>query len=411
MQPSHRRTVRTFAGVSALVWALSATVAAGPGLDHTHWFASVVHEYTPAPGQFVNLPGADGTYFNDPAAALGPPVGGGTLSADNSAVVTLGGFGGTIVLGFADTVWDDPCNPMGLDAIVFTNAFWVSGNPNRRWAEAAVIEISRDVNGNGLPDDPWYVIPGSHLPAAPSSVLRTQAWDNDPNTPTPPTNINWYPAPPHFPGFPDAYTTQGYELPSLFTQSILTNPNGLSATVEGVWGYGGLSPTLLLGDMSGATGNSAHDNRLDQPEDLPGVDPAFFYTTPDDPFTVGVSPGSGGGDAFDIAWAVDPETGAPANLDGFDFIRLRTGVDALAGPGGVLGEISMEVAGVARVRARSPLAGDANGDGVVDFEDLALLLGQFGQSGECLAGDLNGDGVVDFADLAMVLANFGTDIH
>ena len=53
------------------------------------------------------------------------------------------------------------------------------------------------------------------------------------------------------------------------------------------------------------------------------------------------------------------------------------------------------------------IPGDANGDGVVDFDDLAIVLGQFGQSGAGLQGDLNGDGVVDFDDLAVVLGNFG----
>ncbi|TVQ61197.1 MAG: hypothetical protein EA379_06770 [Phycisphaerales bacterium] len=51
--------------------------------------------------------------------------------------------------------------------------------------------------------------------------------------------------------------------------------------------------------------------------------------------------------------------------------------------------------------------GDANGDGVVDFADLSIVLASFGMSGADLQGDLNGDGVVDFQDLALVLANFG----
>jgi len=54
------------------------------------------------------------------------------------------------------------------------------------------------------------------------------------------------------------------------------------------------------------------------------------------------------------------------------------------------------------------LPGDANGDGVVDFADLSIVLGEFGQTGEGLKGDLNGDGVVDFADLSIVLGAFGS---
>ncbi len=58
---------------------------------------------------------------------------------------------------------------------------------------------------------------------------------------------------------------------------------------------------------------------------------------------------------------------------------------------------------------RNALEGDANGDGVVNFSDLNLVLANYGFTGApgALPGDLNGDGVVDFADLNTVLANFG----
>lgn len=53
--------------------------------------------------------------------------------------------------------------------------------------------------------------------------------------------------------------------------------------------------------------------------------------------------------------------------------------------------------------------GDTTGDGVVDLNDLAQLLGHFGAgSGAAVAdGDMNGDGAVDLADLAIVLSFFG----
>ena len=53
------------------------------------------------------------------------------------------------------------------------------------------------------------------------------------------------------------------------------------------------------------------------------------------------------------------------------------------------------------------LLGDINGDGVVDFDDLSIVLGQFGQTGQGLAGDVNGDGIVNFDDLSSVLGQFG----
>ncbi len=56
---------------------------------------------------------------------------------------------------------------------------------------------------------------------------------------------------------------------------------------------------------------------------------------------------------------------------------------------------------------RTAPQGDVNGDGVVNFADLNIVLGQFGQTGFGLPGDINGDNVVNFSDLNIVLSNFG----
>lgn len=66
--------------------------------------------------------------------------------------------------------------------------------------------------------------------------------------------------------------------------------------------------------------------------------------------------------------------------------------------------------GVFVVRAQTAgIPGDLNGDGVVNFADLNLLLSNFGQTGApgSTPGDANGDGVVNFEDLNIVLTNFG----
>jgi hypothetical protein len=352
-------------------------------------FATRVVEYAPAPGQFVNDP-----YFNDPARALGSPVGGGVGQADNSKVVTLGGFGGSITLGFDAPVLDDPRNPLGLDLIVFGNAFW-SGGPNSRSAEAGVVEVSADVNGNGLADDAWYVLAGSSL-SDPAGSVRAQAWDDDPATETPPGNLLWYPL-----GAPGSFETSGYELASALCVTsapfLLVNPQGAEATEHAFFGYADLSPTLLRGDLSGATGGGGDDS-LSDPEDAPDLEAGFFYTVPDDPVRVGIDAGSGGGDAFDLADAVDPTTGAPAGLDGIDFVRISTGCDGIRG---VFGEISTEISGVADVRA----LGDLDGDDVISASDLALLLGVWGEADP--RGDLDRSGAVGPSDLAAMLGGWG----
>ncbi len=313
-------------------------------------FASTVLDYTPAPGQFVNS-----ATFNDPANALGAPSGGGTASPNNASVVSLGAFGGSITLGFDAPIADDPLNPYGLDLIVFGNALWTGGDPSRRFAEAGIVEVSRDVNGNGLADDPWYVIRGSSIDGTPEDVAFTQQWDNDPNTATPPGNLAWYPDPTDFPDIPGAYSTIGYTLPAPFQSVPLVNPGGSGEISEAYFGYADLSPTLVLGDLDA-------DNLVEDADVLPEA----FYTRPDNPFLVGVSIGSGGGDAIDIAWAVDPLLGTPARLRSIDFVRISTGPNALAG---ILGEMSTEVDAVASVTAQ-PLFYDLNNDSTLDIEDL-----------------------------------------
>ena len=54
-----------------------------------------------------------------------------------------------------------------------------------------------------------------------------------------------------------------------------------------------------------------------------------------------------------------------------------------------------------------PTPWDVNDDGEVNIQDLVLVAGQFGESGEGLKGDINGDGTVDIRDLVIVASHFG----
>ena len=375
MQRNYKKRTNHRLSVAVITSVLAGTCASALAVDD---FATVVIDYTPAPGLFINS-----VAFNDPSNALGAPVGGDTDNPNNTKLVSLGGFGGSITLGFNKTVLNHPSNPGDFDAIVFGNAFWSSDDPTRRFAEAAHIEISLDENSNGIADDEWYVILGSSLPVVPDTVWREQTWDDDAGTTSiPPTFVEDYPDPSFFPGIGSTYTTGAYELPPEFETTVLVHPQGPGATEETHWGYADVSPTLAK-----PSGTSA----------------SVFYTTPDDPMSVGISPDSGGGDAFDIDWAVDPITGDPAGLLGFDFIRITTAVQFDSGP---LGEISAEIGGVADVRSVI-LLGDINGDGIVDTADLGILIGAFGTSNP--DADLNGDGIVDTADLGLLLSQYGNE--
>jgi hypothetical protein len=71
----------------------------------------------------------------------------------------------------------------------------------------------------------------------------------------------------------------------------------------------------------------------------------------------------------------------------------------IAWPSGVLQRFT-NVAVDSLLLAQEPLPGDANGDGVVDSNDLAPWMSEFGAigSGQEASGDFNGDGATDGAD-------------
>jgi hypothetical protein len=57
------------------------------------------------------------------------------------------------------------------------------------------------------------------------------------------------------------------------------------------------------------------------------------------------------------------------------------------------------------------IPGDINGDGIVDYKDLARLAAAYGKGkgdpGFDINVDLNGDGIIDYKDLAILAANYG----
>lgn len=233
--------------------------------------------------------------FTNPQVVLGSPMGFGTSLPALSGVYSIGTAGepqeSYIVVKFNTPVKDDPLNPMGLDCIVYSNAFWVGGDMRRKFIEPGLIEISKDVNRNGLPDDEWYVISGSRN-------LNRNIFPQGLVTNTPP-----------------------------FVGNVVTLTNN-----EIIWGYADTNPTMA----------PYRDN----------------YVRPDNPFTVGIDVGSGGGDAFDIAWALD-ENGNPAGIDEFDFLRVST-IPNILDP--VYGYFTTEVMAFADVVPNI----DTDSDGILD---------------------------------------------
>lgn len=258
-------------------------------------FANAVVSYIPAPGQFVNT-----EVFSNPEKALGSPYGAtDTGSGDTSKVVTLGAFGGCLTVRFYEPITAGEENPLGMDFIAFGNPFAVTGS-DMRWQEPGIIEVSEDANGNGLPDDKWYLIPGSHLEKPFVKTGKTYARAIDAN----------YPSAAKYPLYPIEATLYAYKLPDEL--------GGASALRTS--GYVDSNPVVT------GAGRSAN--------------------TPDDPNTPEIESGSMGGDAVSLLSAVDPDTGEKVEIARIHFIRVTCAVDKSEG---MYGEISTEVSGFGRV--------------------------------------------------------------
>lgn len=109
---------------------------------------NMVYEYMPAPGQFINelkTSGFDGnqtTQFDANNYAM--------KRIKKNLFVSLGAFGGYIVVGFDHSI----DNTGGYD-------FGIMGNMFKNSSEPGVVWVMQDTNGDGLPNDTWYELQGS----------------------------------------------------------------------------------------------------------------------------------------------------------------------------------------------------------------------------------------------------------
>ena len=142
---------RTF---QVLVYAEGKFYRARGTSSNANW--NKVYEYTPAPGQFINelkTGGFDGTQTTPERAIAYAEA---RMSETNQKgepspnYVSLGGFGGYIVVGFDHSI----DNSGGYDLGIMGNSFSGSSEPGIVW-------VMQDENGNGLPDDTWYELAGS----------------------------------------------------------------------------------------------------------------------------------------------------------------------------------------------------------------------------------------------------------
>jgi len=274
----------------------------GRPMGLNEYFANAVISFIPAPGDYVNNPN-----YSDPEVVLGAPYVS-AIGSDPGEEVSLGGFGGSIVFRFYKPLTNDPDNPLGKDLIIYGNAFATNGDGTKVWKEPGYVEVMEDTNGNGLPDEKWYLIPGSHL-HPPITRLEKQWTMKDLD----------YPLPTIYPDYPTSVTMEAFQLPDI----VLLDPTN---------GYVDCTPMYPEGG-----GRS--------------------FNTPDDPDTPGVDEGSCGGDAIDLEGAVDPDTGDPAPITQVDFIRIVNGLDVVDGALGRRGP-ELKGAGGGRPPRPNPPKGD-----------------------------------------------------
>jgi hypothetical protein len=277
-------------------------------------FATGIVDYLPAPGQYTN------------ADFIGTPAAANSLIGTNRGLVSLGAFGGSVTLHFASGIINDPGNPYGVDFTVF-------GNATTTWSEPGIIQVMKDENKNGLPDDTWYEIAGSdhfwntklsnYEITYQNSGLNTATdihWtDNQNKSGVIPENSfhrqSYYPRADFFPQVSaDRYILSGTRLKG---QIDLSNP-GVVNSFRREFGYADNTPVISASEK-----------------------------LPDNPYTIEIE--GSGGDAIDIDWAVDDD-GNHVKLDEIHFVRIYTGMNALAG---WLGEISTEITGIRDVEPAS----------------------------------------------------------
>lgn len=98
-----------------------------------------------------------------------------------------------------------------------------------------------------------------------------------------------------------------------------------------------------------------------------------------------------------MVWNFGPAN-EPAVVDGRTYANVHT----TGFPGGeIRGQIEFP-----RLAILCP--GDFNTDGVIDINDLTILLSRFGTAGDACSGDMDGNGIIDINDLTSFLSLFGS---
>lgn len=324
-----------------LILTLALTATLGAAADSP--YINKVYEYRPAPGQFVNtLPTAEAGDSEADVCARALESIGGTAGG----TVTLGAFGGYITFGFDHTVQ----NAAGkADFKVLGNSFFSTKaeKPDGGSSEPGVIMVSRDENGNGLPDDTWYEIRGTAYSNSSANF-----------------SITYYkPAADHKPVVSDprgAYSDDEYIRWSASDGTSGYMPKLIVHTQD-------YYPVWLGSDELTFTGTRLPGNAVEE-----GSRVKEWVLYPVGNGYADCYPNDDARAEIDIDMATDAD-GKPANLPGIDFVRVYTGQLQNVG---ALGETSTEVCGAVDLNSTQGIADATASDDIKIFftgESLRVL--------------------------------------
>lgn len=260
-------------------------------------FSNKTFDYTPAPGQFIG----ESLLGDKSAAMISSPEEACTWAQnrlDNHKYVSLGAFGGYIVVGFDHSI---PASNLTYD-------FLIQGNPSDTGNEPGIVWVMQDVNGNGLPDDEWYQLKGSEYDNPSTSHFFSVTYFR----PAPFNHVEWLDS-------NDFWGKISY-LPQYHNQESYY-PAWINADAYTLYGS-------LIRSANSFDSNTGFWNNKPYP---------WGYA--DNSGNDALSGDFLGYNGFKISNAIDI-SGAPVKLAYIDFIKVQTAVMAESG---ALGEISTEV--------------------------------------------------------------------
>lgn len=279
-----------------------------------------VDEYVPAPGQFVNtLP----QYVDGDDAATMVEKCTDAIAENKCGMITLGAYGGYVTFHFDHSIAN----------IAGQRDFYIRGNAFGGGSEPGIVMVSKDINFNGLPDDPWYELSGSvDVDSVGRSIFGyeiTYSMDAMEDVP-------WI----------DNYGREG----------VVKRNSSHQQEYFPLWID---SPLCFSGTLLPANG---FNRGTDQRQYWVRNSMRYGYVdNVDNNDSIGCS--------FDIDWAVDANR-QPVKLDFIDFIRVYTGVNQNCG---WTGETSTEISGAEDLHLQASLDAIIMSPSIVaTFEEIPI---------------------------------------